>query len=138
MKTLASVLILTVPVLLTACVTPSLPLPANAGANAVAGQQNAEGIKSYDMGHWETAKGHFEAAIKAEPMLAEAHYNLALTLDKLDNHELARNHFRIAAELAPHNTAITESSAYRHHMDVRRGSRSGFDGGSGYGGMLGY
>ena len=73
----------------------------------------SEGIAEYDVGHWSVAREHFASAIKADPNLAESHFNLALALDKLDLHSEATIHFKKAAELAPGNSAITQSSAYR-------------------------
>ena len=91
-------------------------------------------IEHYNLGHWDVAKEHFEAAVKADPKLAEAHYNLALAFHKLGAHAEATAHFKEAAELAPSNTAITDSSAYWSHV---RSSRD-YGGYGGYGGMYGY
>ena len=121
--------------LLAACATASLPLAAPAGTEAGAAQHNAAGIEHYNAGHWEVAKEHFEAAIKADPQSAEAHYNVGLALDKLGAHADATAHLKKAAELAPGNTAITTSEAYRSHT---RPAASGGSGSSGYGGMGGY
>jgi Tfp pilus assembly protein PilF len=79
------------------------------------------GIEHYKMGddeygHWYTAKDYFEDAIKAEPLRAEPHFNLALTLDKLGEHAEATAEFKKAAALAPENAAITRSEAYRRHV----------------------
>lgn len=119
---------------LSACATTSLPLTTTAGVDPVAAKHNAEGIEQYNMGNWDAAKTHFAASIKADPGLAEAHYNLALALDKLGAHAEATNHFKDAGELAPRNAAITNSSAYRSHVHPTGGGYS--DGG--YGGMGGY
>jgi len=119
--------------LLVACATPSRPLITTPGADVSAAKHNAEGIEHYNMGHWDVAKKHFEAAIKSDPKAAEPQYNLALTLHELGVHSQATDYFKKAAELAPGNTAITESSAYRSHTRPV----SGFDGGRGYG-MSGY
>jgi hypothetical protein len=74
------------------------------------------------------------SAIEADPTLAESHFNLALALDKLDLHSEAKTHFKKAAELAPGNSAITQSSAYRSHITTS----SSIYGPSGYGGTGGY
>jgi len=113
-----------------ACATASLPLATSAGVDPAAAKHNAEGIEQYTMGHWDGAKTHFEAAIRVDPGLAEAHYNLALTLDKLGAHAEATDHFKKAGELAPGYSAITNSSAYRSHVGPPPRDRSG-----GYGGM---
>ena len=106
---------LTLAVLQGACAVPSLPLAPPPDSNATAAQHNAEGIAQYNMGQWSVARDHFASAIEADPNLAESHFNLALALDKLDLHSEATTHFRRAAELAPGNSAITQSSVYRSH-----------------------
>ncbi len=110
------------------CATPTSPLVPGPGASASAIEHNEEGMKHYQMGHWEGAKEHFEAATEAEPKLAEPHYNLALALHQLGAHTEATSHLKQAAELAPRNTAITGSSIYWSHVDSPRISRSGYDG----------
>ena len=117
-------------ILQSACAATSVPLAMTPGSNATAAQHNSEGIAHYDMGHWEVAREHFASAIKADPNLAESHFNLALALDKLDLHSEATTHFKQAAELAPGNSAITRSSAYRNHT----ASPSSSYGTGGYGG----
>ncbi len=114
--------------LLWACATPSPPLATDLGASASARMHNEEGMKHYQLGHWEGAKEHFEAAIEAEPKLAKPHYNLALALHQLGAHTEATSHLKQAAELAPRNTAITGSSIYWSHVDLPRISRSGYYG----------
>ena len=80
----------------------------------------------YQLGHWSVAKGHFEAAIEAEPDLAEPHYNLALALHKLGSHTEATEHVMLAAQLAPSYRAITESSLYQRHVDWPQASGDGY------------
>ncbi len=41
-----------------------------------------------------SAKAEYEAAIRARPSLAEAHYNLALALERLGHPEEARHHLK--------------------------------------------
>ena len=102
-------------VLQSACASTSLPLVTTPGSNATAAQHNSEGIAHYNMGQWSVASDHFESAIKADPNLAECHFNLALALDKLELHSEATTNLKKAAELDPGNSAITQSSAYRNH-----------------------
>jgi Tfp pilus assembly protein PilF len=118
-------------VLQSACAATSVPLATTPGSNTTATQHNSEGIAHYDMGDWSVARDHFASAIKADPNLAESHFNLALALDKLDLHSEATTHFKKAAELAPGNSAITQSSAYIDHT----ASPSSSYGTGSYGGM---
>ena len=64
------------------------------------------------------AKSRFESAIRADSGLAEAHFNLALTLHELGDHREATIHFKRASELAPANKEIEESSVYRNHLGL--------------------
>lgn len=100
------------------CVTKAGPLAVLPMTNPGAAQRNLEGIKSYNDGDWQTARTRFELAIQTDPRLSEAHFNLALTLHKLGDHDQARTHFRIAGELAPDNTEIVSTSVYRNHLGL--------------------
>ncbi len=107
-----------------ACATPSMPLVTGLEVSPAASQQNAEGIIRYQMGQWEVAKQHFEAAIEVEPNGAEPHYNLALALHQLGAHAESLTHLKQAAKLAPKNPAITGSTFYRSHVYPPRTSWS--------------
>ncbi len=123
--------VLSLAVLQSACAATSVPLVTTPGSDATAAQHNSEGIAHYDMGHWSVARDHFASAIEADPNLAESHFNLALALHKLALHSEATTHLKKAAELAPDNRAITQSSAYKDHT----ASPSSSYGTGGYGGM---
>lgn len=84
-------------------------LAAPAGANVAAVRHNDEGIQAYQLGQWESARQHFEAAIKASPGLAEAHYNLGMVFYKMGKEGEANAHFMKAADLAPGNEVIWSS-----------------------------
>lgn len=100
------------------CVTKAGPLAVLPMTSPGAAQWNLEGIKSYNDGDWHTARTRFELAIHTDPRLPEAHFNLALTLHKLGDHDQARTHFRIAGELAPDHTEIVRTSVYRNHLGL--------------------
>lgn len=93
---------------------PALETPAGANDEG----HNAEGIKHYNMGAWDKAAKHFRGAVKAAPKMAEAHYNLALSLDKLRNHREATKFFASAMKLAPNNPAIKDSKILKDHLGM--------------------
>jgi Flp pilus assembly protein TadD len=79
---------------------------------------NDEGVTHYKQGHWDVATEWFNKAIKADPKLAEAHYNLALALDKTGKHTEATAAFKKALELAPTNPAIKDSPILKKHVGM--------------------
>src|SRR5579883_2636476 len=83
-----------------------MALPAPAGTNAAAARHNDEGIHAYQQSQWESARQHFEAAIAVSPEFAEAHYNLGMTLYRLNVMQEGDAHFIRAANLAPGNKVI--------------------------------
>ncbi len=105
-------------VLLGSCATPTGPLATLPMASPQASQLNLEGIQEYNRGQWKPAKEKFELSILADPNLSEAHFNLALTLHKLELHDQATIHFRRAGELAPDNKEIVGSTIYRNHLGL--------------------
>ena len=104
--------------MVTGCATPSGPLAVLPMTSPAAAQDNLEGIQQYNAGKWQQAKSRFESAIRADPALPEAHFNLALTLHKLGDHREATIHFKKASELAPNNKEILNSPAYRNHLGL--------------------
>ena len=101
------------------CAAAAGPLECPKGAKAEACTHNVEGIKHFNHsheGHWEEAAKHFAEAIKADANLAEAHYNLALCLDKQGKHTEATEHFKTAAKLAPKNEMIQKSEILKQHL----------------------
>ncbi len=92
------------------------PQALNAPATSPGQPENALGIDHFNQKHWDIAEGHFSKAIEADPNLAEAHYNLAVSLDKMGNHGAATTSFHKAAELGPDNSAITGSAILKQHV----------------------
>lgn len=80
--------------------------------------ENDEGVSHYQQGHWDVAQEHLNKAVKADPNSAVAHYNLALTLDKLGKHEDATTEFKKALELAPTDPAIKDSEILKKHVHM--------------------
>ena len=86
--------------------------PEEAGGTA----ENDEGVSHYKQGHFDVAQEHFSKALAANGTLAEAHYNLALALDKLGKHGEATAHFKMALELAPEDPKIRDSGILKTHV----------------------
>jgi len=80
---------------------------------------NKEGIEHYNQGHWDIAKKHFMEAAKADPQSAEAHYNLALTLDKSGDHKGATEHFKQAFDLGKNSPDIQNSGILKAHLKMK-------------------
>lgn len=93
------------------------PLKTAPGSSAE--MHNNEGIEHFTQGHWDVAKKHFMEAAKADPKSAEAHYNLALTLDKAGDHKGATEHFKTAYELGKDNHDIQESGVLKAHLKMK-------------------
>ena len=78
-----------------------------------------EGVAHYNKGHWDVAEKHFKEAVKADPQSAEAHYDLALALDKVGNHTAASEHFKKAQELGKDNPDIQNSPILHGHLKAK-------------------
>lgn len=97
--------------MVTACaasrpVPPSQVLAAPATASEKAASFMAEGTKHFLAGDWSRASQDFQQAVAAQPELAEAHYNLAVSLDHEEKIAEAKKHYFLAASLAPGNKII--------------------------------
>jgi Flp pilus assembly protein TadD len=97
---------------------PTLNLPS--GANAEANKHNEEGISHYNQGHFEVALKHFQMASKLAPSIGESYYNEALSLDAIDRHGEATNHFYAARKYANGNPAILKSGILNAHAPMKR------------------
>ena len=78
-----------------------------------------EGIEHYDQGHYDIALKHFMAGVKEDPQSAEAHYDVALALDKSGDHKAATEHFKKAAELGKNNPEIANSGILKAHLKMK-------------------
>lgn len=92
---------------------PLNPLHAPGGTAAAAAQQIEQGNRAFAAQNWTEAKSSYIAAIESAPALAEAHYNLALTLERLGDKAEARKHYVRAANLAPGNKVIWNAPPLR-------------------------
>jgi Tfp pilus assembly protein PilF len=88
-------------------------LHAPAGTSAVVSQQLEEGNQLFARRDWAAAKQLYLATIQADPTVAEAHYNLALALERLGEKAEARKHYVTAANLAPGNKVIWDAPPLR-------------------------
>ncbi len=102
---------------------PTLHPPGGATPEAAASMQ--QGNQAFAAGQWADAKAHYEHVIQVQPKLAEAHYNLALTLDRLGNQPEADDHYTQAANLAPGHSVIWNSRKFRRYGDVTVEKNSG-------------
>jgi Tfp pilus assembly protein PilF len=105
-------------------VTPALAdmgkdaMPLKAASGSKAESHIAAGIEHYGKGHWDVAKKHFTEAEKADPQSAEAHYDLALALDKAGDHKSATEHFQRAQALGKDNMEIQQSEILKKHLKM--------------------
>ncbi|MCS6289390.1 MAG: tetratricopeptide repeat protein [Nitrospira sp.] len=91
------------------------PLHAVAGTSAVVSQQLEQGNQLFAQQDWAGARQVYLATIQADQTLAEAHYNLALTLERLGEKAEARKHYVAAANLAPGNKVIWDAPPLRKY-----------------------
>ena len=106
-------------------VTKVLTLNAPGGTKPEASLAMKAGNQAFVAGQWATAKQQYEKAITVQETLAEAHYNLALTLDRLGKREQAETHYTQAANFAPGHPIIWNSRIYRRYGDVAAPQRGG-------------
>lgn len=92
------------------------PLQAPAGTTPTAVARLDEGNKLFAVQDWAGAKAAYQQSIAAEPTLAEAHYNLGLTLSRLGDKAEAKKHYFEAASLAPGHKVIWDSPPLRNRQ----------------------
>jgi Tfp pilus assembly protein PilF len=88
-------------------------LLAPAGTSAAVSQRLEEGNQLFAQRDWVGAKQVYLATIQIDPTIAEAHYNLALTMERLGDKAEARKHYVAAANLAPGNKVIWDAPPLR-------------------------
>ncbi|HJT20133.1 MAG TPA: tetratricopeptide repeat protein [Nitrospira sp.] len=92
-------------------------LSAPSGIKPEAAAQVDRGNSLYASRDWTGAEEAFRQAIAADPGVAEAHYNLALALDRQGKQAEAKKHYVEAANLAPGNKVIWDSPPLRPKRD---------------------
>lgn len=88
-------------------------LPAPNGTKPAVAAQLEKGNALFVSRDLAGAEQAFRDTITADPTLAEAHYNLAVTLDRGGNQAEAKKHYIEAANLAPGNKVIWDSPPLR-------------------------
>jgi len=88
-------------------------LPAPQGTKPEAAAQVEKGNSLYVSQDFAAAEQAFRQAILVDAGLAEAHYNLALSLDRTGRKDEAKKHYIEAANLAPGNKVIWDSPPLR-------------------------
>lgn len=94
-------------------VSPSQVLPAPQTISAAAAPHMTDGVRYFTVGDWAQAAQAFERAVAAQPDLAEAHYNLAVSLDQSGQAAEAKKHYVVAANLAPGNKIMWDAPPFR-------------------------
>jgi len=98
---------------------PPTPLPAPPEALPAAASHNKDGRQLFSEGKIDLARNAFKAALDADPTMAEAHYNLAITLTSPGSRDEAEHHFLEAANLAPGHKVIWDSPVLRPYGSPR-------------------
>jgi Flp pilus assembly protein TadD len=88
-------------------------LRAPAGTAPALAEAMERGNRQFAAHDWRGAKDTYAGVIRADPSMAEAHYNLALALDRLGDKAEARKHYVQAANLAPGNKVIWNAPPLR-------------------------
>jgi len=99
-----------------------LKFPMREGSNASANEHNEEGIDHFNQGHYDVALKHFQTASTIDPMVGEAHYNVALSLHNMKRHGEATDHFYAARKYSHGNEQITHSTVLNKHAPMEMGN----------------
>jgi Flp pilus assembly protein TadD len=104
---------------------PSSVLAAPTGSPADMVAKLEEGNRLFSAKDYASAEQSYRHTITAYPASAEAHYNLAVTLDRIGNRAEAKKHYIDAANLAPGHKVIWDSPPFREtglNYDINRKS----------------
>lgn len=94
----------------------NMAIEATGADKSKAAEINNDGVRHFHGRHWSESGEYFENALKKDPNLAEAHFNLGLVHHKKGRHGKAKEHFKKAAELAPGNERIQNSKVLKEHL----------------------
>ena len=100
-----------------------MALEAKGAEKNKAAEINNDGVRHFSGKHWTESSEFFEDALKIDPNLPEAHFNLGLVLHKKNKHKEAADHFRKAVELAPKDKRIRNSEILKEHMHNKKGTK---------------
>ncbi len=92
---------------------PTTILASPADTSAKAAVAMTEGDRLFRSSDWAGAAQAYQAAAALQPTLAEAHYNWAVSLDRMGSKADAKKHYLEAANLAPGNKVIWDSPPLR-------------------------
>jgi Tfp pilus assembly protein PilF len=84
--------------------------------NKTAAARNQDGIDHLLREHWRKAEADFGRALEADPNLAAAHFNLALSLAQQEKGMEAGTHFKKAVELSPDDPRIRENEILKKYL----------------------
>jgi len=94
------------------------PLSGTKGASAI-----NNGVDHFTRGDFNTALNHFQEALKANPRSAVAHYNLALTFNRMGQSDKASKHFKEAENLGRLNPFIQNSRILKQNTQSQEKRR---------------
>lgn len=95
---------------------PSLMSPGTVTGDAAS--KNNEGVDHLVQGHYDVALKFFQEALAAKPDFAEAHFNMAISLDGMGKHAEATTAFQKAKEFGGDNQKIVESTILKKHLNL--------------------
>ena len=87
------------------------PLSGTKGASTI-----NKGVKHFNQGQLNHALTHFQQALKKNPRSAVAHYNMALTFNRMGQSDKATKHFQQASKLGQMNSFIRNSRILQQHL----------------------
>ncbi len=96
---------------------PSLMSPGDMSNNDAAAKNN-EGVDHLVQGHYDIALKHFKKALTMAPNFAEAHFNMAISLDGMGKHGDATEAFKKAKNFGGDNPKIVENAVLKKHLNL--------------------